>query len=997
MQMLKNKTMAIVIAIILISSMAISLNALSPVKGDAYHTYPIPGTITATKPYGDGYDNATYNAIQAGMNFPPSIADMNASAARLVFWNRFGDMVPTHVYIITAPSPIGIGQQCNVVMFNPQVPLNSGGNIVAGYTLRYFYTFTVVKPDGTVQNFPTATAPSYSSWSQNEIAAVSGQTVFASDSTGSTYMTYTPDQVGNYTFTVNFLKVQNLYNSTQGVSNDWTGITLLASNYTTTLTVQQEPVSLSGLTVPAYSPVPTEYWSRPINQENTGWYTIASNWLADAHDYNYGGSQNAYQPDGTAPNSAHILWTYPIEDSGIFGGTNEGRPDAANSFNTGSQYQPRLTPPIYGAMGPIIMYGRLYYSPNLYTAGYSELFNCLDLKTGQLLYSVNTTAVTGARNLPQFGYYYSQDDINEHGIQNPGWLFTSGYAVGYQPQYGYAELHLANAPSSYEIDGSAGENLRYSAVNVGTTASPVYNLLQWNSSKVIPMIASGATPSTTLYEANVPITPARPTTTLPSGQSWYWSGSAWQALTSANLTTLNLIGSANPSYDWNISMPTQFNSAATGAMTIAGVQLDNFLWGYNGSWPTGTSAPSYTYPDNVTVWAINLALGSNGQPAGSLIYMTTITIDTGNPDNQNIMFEHADPNAGVFVALEVPSQTYFVWDMLTGSLLWKSDAQSDTISPYGYFTWPSLISGTQVKTAYGMLYTGGYSGTVSAYYLSNGTLAWRYEVIPPGTAGVLKSSPGMMAGIADGMVYIGCHEHSAETPLEPGNKVRCLNATTGQEIWQMSGWAYPSTFAVADGVMIYLNNYDESIYAVGQGPTQTTVTAPDVGVTTATPVTIRGTVMDISAGTQQTTVKVDFPNGVPTVSEASMGQWMEYVYAQKAKPTNATGVPVSIDVLDSNGNYRNIGTATSDSSGMFTFAWTPDITGSYTVIATFAGSNGYYGSSAETSFYAGSPAPTASPYPTVNLPPTETYFIISTVAIIIAIAIATILMLRKRP
>ena len=56
MQMLKNKTMAIVIALILASSIAISIGALSTVKGDAYHTYPIPGTITTTKPYGDGYD-----------------------------------------------------------------------------------------------------------------------------------------------------------------------------------------------------------------------------------------------------------------------------------------------------------------------------------------------------------------------------------------------------------------------------------------------------------------------------------------------------------------------------------------------------------------------------------------------------------------------------------------------------------------------------------------------------------------------------------------------------------------------------------------------------------------------------------------------------------------------------------------------------------------------------------------------------------------------------
>jgi hypothetical protein len=987
MQISKNKTMAIIIATILVSSLAISISALSTVSAIGPH--PIPGYPN------DSYNDATYAAIQQGMNWPSSMADANASANRILFWTRFQDKVPTHVFIITAPNPIGIGQADNIVMFNPQVPLNSGGSITAGFTLRYYYTFQVVKPDGTVQNYPTATPPSYSSWSQNEVVTYNGQTVFGSDSTGSTYMTYTPDTVGNYTFTVTFLQQQVNYNSTQGVSNDWTGITLLKSTYTTTLVVQQQPVSLTGLTEPAYNPVPTSYWSRPIEQENTLWYAIASNWLADTHDFNNGGSQNAFQADGTAPNSAHILWTTPEEDSGVLGGSNTGR--LGNTFNTGSQYQPRLTPPIYGAMGPIIMYGRLYYSPNLYTSGYSELFNAIDLKTGQFLYTVNTTAITGARNLPSFGYYYSQDDINEHGIQNPGWLFTANYGVGYQPQYGYAELHLVNAPTSYEIQGPAGENLRYSAVNVGNAITgPMYNLLQWNSSKVIPMISSGATPSTTLYEANVPITP-RPVQGSPNS---YWNGTAWS--TSSNVTALGAGLSSNPSYDWNISMPTQFNSVATGSMTVAGVKLGNFLWGYNGSWPTGTSAPSYTYPDSVTVWAINLALDSNGQPKGNLMYMTNIQVDTGNPDNQNILYEHADPNEDIFVGIEVPSQTYFVWNMTTGVLMWQSDSQSASISPFGYYTWPSLISGTQVKTAYGMLYTGGYSGSVSAYRISDGTLVWRYEVIPPGTAGVIKSSPGMMAGIAGGIVYIGCHEHSAETPLEPGNKVRALNATTGQLLWQMSGWAYPSTFAVADGVMIYLNNYDEQIYAVAQGPTQLTVTAPDTATSVGTPLIIRGTVMDISPGTQQTTVKMNFPSGLPAVSEDSMGQWMEYVYMQKTKPINATGVPVSLDAVDSNGNFRHIGDTTSDASGMFTFAYTPDIQGSYTVIATFAGSNGYYGSSSETSFYATAVHPTATPPTTekVDLSTTQTYIIGIGIAIIIVIVIvgALIMMsLRKRP
>lgn len=117
-------------------------------------------------------------------------------------------------------------------------------------------------------------------------------------------------------------------------------------------------------------------------------------------------------------------------------------------------------------------------------------------------------------------------------------------------------------------------------------------------------------------------------------------------------------------------------------------------------------------------------------------------------------------------------------------------------------------------------------------------------------------------------------------------------------------------------------------------------------------------------------------------------------------PTNVTGVPVTLSVVDSNGNYRQIGTTTSDGSGMFTFTWKPDISGDYTVVASFAGSESYYPSSAETSFTASEPAPTTSPQPVAAQPPTEMYFAASTAAIIIAIAIGfaiTILVLRKRP
>jgi hypothetical protein len=132
-----------------------------------------------------------------------------------------------------------------------------------------------------------------------------------------------------------------------------------------------------------------------------------------------------------------------------------------------------------------------------------------------------------------------------------------------------------------------------------------------------------------------------------------------------------------------------------------------------------------------------------------------------------------------------------------------------------------------------------------------------------------------------------------------------------------------------------------------------------------------------------------------------MREWMGYVYQQKPLPTNFTGVPVTIDVLDSNGNYRNIGTATTDATGSYSLTWTPDIPGTYTVVANFAGTKGYWPSSTETSFAVDN-APIATTAPTaVPLTAADMYFVpaiagLFVLIIIVAIVLA-LLMLRKRP
>ncbi len=81
-----------------------------------------------------------------------------------------------------------------------------------------------------------------------------------------------------------------------------------------------------------------------------------------------------------------------------------------------------------------------------------------------------------------------------------------------------------------------------------------------------------------------------------------------------------------------------------------------------------------------------------------------------------------------------------------------------------------------------------------------------------------------------------------------------------------------------------------------------------------------------------------------------MADWMGYVYQQQQLPTNFIGVPVQISVVDANGNSRTIGTATTDATGQYNLVWTPDIAGTYKVIATFAGTNAYYPSFATTAF-----------------------------------------------
>ena len=138
-----------------------------------------------------------------------------------------------------------------------------------------------------------------------------------------------------------------------------------------------------------------------------------------------------------------------------------------------------------------------------------------------------------------------------------------------------------------------------------------------------------------------------------------------------------------------------------------------------------------------------------------------------------------------------------------------------------------------------------------------------------------------------------------------------------------------------------------------------------------------------------------------------MGAWMAYLHEQSPHPTSVTGVPVLLEAVGPNGTIQTIATVTSDgTTGTFGYTWTPTTPGQYEIYAVFAGTDSYsfstastYASVVQASMPSAAPTPTPTPTnsPVSNVATTAdlmTYIIIAAAAIIIAIAIVGLFIMR---
>ena len=661
--------------------------------------------------------------------------------------------------------------------------------------------------------------------------------------------------------------------------------------------------------------LPTGYWTRPINAENKGWWQVADNWLMQGYDQtsrSFAGNP-AFAPYTSGPQSAHVLWKTPIVPGGIAGG-----PTGDRSYYTGISYEQYFE--------KMVIQGTIFYTRTSQTGSQTIGTEFMDLYTGEVKENMYMDGVEIT-----FAQILNIDTPNEHGPLAYLWA-TSGstwYMYDFLPDRPptlRVTLTGMSGLTGYTTQGLNGELLSY---NIGGNATHRY-LYMFNSTRAILGLRYAGidvwTPSGTINASRLP-------NESPNG-----------VLSSDLAHAIDASNSPFTGIEWNVTLPDVYGVSQGERM----ISVEEGLLIATG---TDSSVFPYVYTDvGYDIGAIKKDTAGyypNSIPQ-LFAYNRTMIHDIHDRVGENL-------REGTYVRYDEGEEVYYCFDARTGQLKWQSAPINNA---WALFTRIYLI-------AYDKLITSGFDGIVRAWNLQTGALDWEYSKGSAGFENAYGTYPEY-AGltVADRTVYCTADEHSSDGVLWRGAKLWAIDIDTGELKFSVNGmYRQP---IVVDGILVALNSYDGQAYAFGKGPSATTVSAPQTVVPLGTGVMITGTVTDQTPATKDT----------PAISDADMGEWMEYMHMQKVIPGNAKGVEVTLTAIDPNGNSQTIGTVTTNIAGSYGIMWTPPVEGQYTIMATFDGSNSYGGSYDMTYLGVGpaaaAPQPTATPTPTPTAEPTAT-------------------------
>jgi len=722
------------------------------------------------------------------------------------------------------------------------------------------------------------------------------------DSTGGTGRTYVPTMEGTYKLKTHF--PAQWYNFTQFDfwTFQWQTVNIYyeaaESEVLELVVTTEEPTYWPG------NPLPTEYWTRPIDSQLREWAPVSGSWLVNPGFFGL----SATPGNDDAPETAHVLWSKQLVLGGLAGGT---LGDWATY--TGDAYEGKF-------LGTFILQGVLIYQ-KFDSVGTEAMVDkpvdnwvvAVDLHTGETLWEKELLDPDGNRIVPAFGQIYYWDSFNAHGTHAYLWATEDVGFFGFAPTTWHAFDPLTgrwvytmnSVPSGNRMYGPKGEILIYTINLAGGY------MTCWNSSAVVSAYWG---------------------TDYPMWGSWRPQGKIINATGPCPVSDATPFGLNG--YQSNISIPTGLPGSVSYQF------FDDVVFGYYRGDTIGVfSTISYNDPP-FTIWAFDAK-------TGNLKFKET---HAAPPGNVSLAVSAASAEDRVVTIWSKELRQFWGYSLDNGKKLWGPTEPQHYLDIYAMY--PTI--------QYGRLYSNGMSGVMYCYNATTGTLLWNYtyrdqygEVLWSNYWSSLR--PRI---ITDGKIYLGQSEHSPVNPLPRGAPFVCLNATTGEEIWSVAGMFrqtdWGGSAVIGDSIIATMDTYDQQVYAIGKGPSAISVTAaPKISVHGSN-VLVEGMVTDVSPGTKDAGLTMRFPNGVPAVSDANMSEWMLYVYKQFARPADVVGVEVVISVLDPNNNCYEVARATSDASGFFSAAFEPLVPGKYTVIATFEGSRAYYGSFAETAFRGGS-------------------------------------------
>jgi hypothetical protein len=414
-----------------------------------------------------------------------------------------------------------------------------------------------------------------------------------------------------------------------------------------TLTVQSEPV----LPWPE-SPLPTDYWTRPVHVENREWWPILGNWPGTG--YTGGGAkwdemypdtsptwnaQHKFTPWVQGPNSEHIVWKRQNNIAGLVGGQT-GQYGVTGSAGTPSIIYAGRCYQTITKVGSTLVNGTYYDMPR-------SVWQCYDLRTGEVYWEQE-----GITQTPTLIEYASTTQAEVPGAEAAGTWSVSLMALStsrlmkYNPWTGAvtANVSIAQTPSLssvtfYKTGSVRNENpMVLSVQNLG---GGQYRLINWTTRGTSTNFTSRIASNTTYARSSL------------------------------------------PSYiDWNIGL-----GATVAGVTVAGVFMGQNLTGFNAwtgqqLWTKIINEPVYSGICNIVDHGKLAVLSDRG-------YYVATDLATGNEawKSEPMHYPWTASGFGAYSAMSAYGMLYresydgvyaFDWD--DGKIAWKYEAPS--VSPY---------------------------------------------------------------------------------------------------------------------------------------------------------------------------------------------------------------------------------------------------------------------------------------------------------------------------